>query len=525
MRTRLITTILAAFFILFFVSASAHAAKWTILVYLNGDNNLEPYGISDFLEMAQVGSNSNINIIVQFDRASGYASTYGNWTDCKRFRVTSGMTPDAGNALSSLGEVDMGNPQTLVDFVEWGIDNYPADKYFVDVWNHGGGWTESALMEVVRDCSNDDSSGNSIGVANGELRSAASQIYSHLGRKVDLWGFDCCLMHMLEVNYELKNYANYMVASEELEGGNGWEYASWLQNLNNNSTASAATLGQYVAQAYYNTGEDTQSVSDLSRVSATVVALDDFAIALQAAKASGYESTLTSILNAAQDFGQGYGNPVDDYVDLYDYAERCYNASLPSNVHTTAQALMNALDLQITCNYAKSSGYSGANGVSIYLPPTSEYYSSYGNLLMSDNCSWDEFISNAAPAYTPTGTVYTENPNISIPDNNATGISDTMYVGMSKTISEVNLYVDITHTYIGDLEVRLSSPSTTTVLIHNRSGSSADDIKGWYDPELQPYESLSAFIGTNCYGTWTISVSDHAGADVGTLKSWKLEIK
>ncbi|MFC1851898.1 clostripain-related cysteine peptidase [candidate division CSSED10-310 bacterium] len=515
---KFLITLTLFLFILVGFTANASATKWTVLVFLNGDNNLESYGISDFLEMATVGSSADIDIIVQFDRASGYSTANGNWTDCRRFRVTKNMTPDPGNALQTLGEVDMGDPQTLADFVKWGINNYPADRYFVDVWNHGGGWTREE-GPVIRDCSNDDSSGNSIGVADGELRGAAQQIYNHLGRKVDLWGFDCCLMHMLEVNYELKDYVSYMVASEEVEGANGWDYAAWLDDLDNNPNAGPATLGQYIAYTYYQSGDDTQSVSDLSKVNATTSALTDFSLALIAARAAGHSGTISTILNATQDYY------ISTYIDLYDFTERCYNGSLPTDVHTTAQALMNALDDQIVCSYNASS-HAASHGVSIYHPSSSSSYDSdYDLLQLSANCSWDEYISNEVPPYQPTGTVHTENPNVAIPDNNATGVSDTMFISQSKTINEINLYVNIDHTYIGDLKITLASPSTTTVIVHNRSGGSADDIEGWYDPELTSYESLSAFNSTNCYGTWTITVSDHANIDTGTLKSWKIEVK
>ena len=74
-------------------------AGWTFLVYLDGDNNLEREAIDDLLEMAAVGSDPNLNIVVQFDRIAGYDRRYGDWTGTKRFHVTQGMTPDAANAI------------------------------------------------------------------------------------------------------------------------------------------------------------------------------------------------------------------------------------------------------------------------------------------------------------------------------------------------------------------------------------------------------------------------------------------
>ncbi len=92
------------------------------------------------------------------------------------------------------------------------------------------------------------------------------------------------------------------------------------------------------------------------------------------------------------------------------------------------------------------------------------------------------------------------------------------------TISEVNVFVDIKHTYIGDLDVTLISPVGTTVLLHNNSGGSSDNIFTWYDTETQPAEPLSKLNGENSQGTWKLRVEDSATGDTGTIDGWKLEV-
>ncbi len=91
-------------------------------------------------------------------------------------------------------------------------------------------------------------------------------------------------------------------------------------------------------------------------------------------------------------------------------------------------------------------------------------------------------------------------------------------------ISEVNVYVDISHTYIGDLRVIVQSPAGTRVVLHDRTGGSDDDIVTWYDTETEPAESLDRFNGENAWGTWKLIVEDHAGGDTGTLNNWRLEV-
>ncbi|MEZ4386695.1 MAG: C25 family cysteine peptidase [Candidatus Krumholzibacteriia bacterium] len=111
-------------------------------------------------------------------------------------------------------------------------------------------------------------------------------------------------------------------------------------------------------------------------------------------------------------------------------------------------------------------------------------------------------------------------PALAIPDNNATGVTSTLQVTMSGEITSVRVFVDITHTYQGDLRVRLTSPAGTSVYLHDRSGGSADDILGWYPDDLAPAGNLDAFLGQEMQGTWSLTVVDLANIDVGTLNEW-----
>src|SRR5512136_560359 len=92
--------------------ASAQNSKWTFMVYLDADNNLEDVGIDNFLSMAQIGSTNDVEIVVLFDRSSSYDARYGDWSSTKRFHVEKDMTPDAANGVD-LGELNMADPATL----------------------------------------------------------------------------------------------------------------------------------------------------------------------------------------------------------------------------------------------------------------------------------------------------------------------------------------------------------------------------------------------------------------------------
>ncbi len=105
---------------------------------------------------------------------------------------------------------------------------------------------------------------------------------------------------------------------------------------------------------------------------------------------------------------------------------------------------------------------------------------------------------------------------IDIPDADPEGITSVINVPDELIIDEVSVTVDITHTFIGDLIVELTSPAGTTVTLHNRTGGSQDDLNETYDP--------TEFLGENSAGDWTLFVSDNAGLDTGTLNEWILSI-
>jgi subtilisin-like proprotein convertase family protein len=115
--------------------------------------------------------------------------------------------------------------------------------------------------------------------------------------------------------------------------------------------------------------------------------------------------------------------------------------------------------------------------------------------------------------------------NTAIPDNNATGITSTINVAATGTIVSLRVRVDITHTYQGDLEVALIGPDNTTVLLHNLTGGTTDNIKTVYADLTAPAQTLSAFTGKAINGAWKLRVRDLAAADTGTLGFWEIDFR
>jgi subtilisin-like proprotein convertase family protein len=113
-------------------------------------------------------------------------------------------------------------------------------------------------------------------------------------------------------------------------------------------------------------------------------------------------------------------------------------------------------------------------------------------------------------------------PGMQIPDNNPGGISDSVEIAGTGSVREVRVFVDITHTYVGDLRVALRSPSGREVTLHNRAGGPSDNLLRTYDATTAP--DLASLVGESTAGLWTLRVSDLAGRDIGKLNRWELHV-
>jgi len=131
-------------------------AKWTVMVFMNGDNNLEPDALNDFGEIASIGGTSDVNVVVQFDRyAVGSHLTDPDWSDAYRFVVKKrkpAMTAIPANAVEPLGEVNMVDGAVLADFVIWARKHYKADHYALILWGHGNGYRRIGPETIEAPC-------------------------------------------------------------------------------------------------------------------------------------------------------------------------------------------------------------------------------------------------------------------------------------------------------------------------------------------------------------------------------------
>ncbi|MGE5531291.1 MAG: Ig-like domain-containing protein [Bacteroidota bacterium] len=381
--------------------------QWTIMVYQDGDNNLEPYAINDINEMETVGSSDDVNILVQLDRIPGYDSTNGDWTGCKRFRITRDTDTSIINSpvLADLGEVNMGDPATLQDFINWGMATHPAEKYAVVFWDHGGGWRSRVLQAkqakrpttsdgLKAVCWDDTSGGDCLYTKEwaGAIANATSSFA--------MVGFDVCLAGMIEPAYELwkTGKTSSMVASPPTEPGDGWPYDTICADLVANPSMTGATLANTVVTRYgqFYSG-DAMSAYDLSKMPDVLSSLN--ALATQMVTSNTEWSAIRQARLNSQSYEYEY------YRDLRGFVENVRDTVSNSAVHSAAVTAATALGQLIT-SFDAGTSYAAGRGVSVSFPvdgPEAEYTNS--NIAWVGDSQWDEFltaISDATPPPAPT---------------------------------------------------------------------------------------------------------------------------
>jgi hypothetical protein len=361
------------------------SGNWTILVYLDADNDLENAAINNFNQMEVCGSTKNVKVIVQIDRAAGYDTSNDDWTDTRRYLVTKNSNSSTIASVrlddTPLGELDMADPDNLKDFVDWGVSNFPAEHYCLIIWDHGSGWSVRSATSKYKAVISDETSGHVMNVT--DISAALADVH------LDVVAFDACLMQQLEVAYELKDSADYLVGSSAPEPSPGYNYATLLSDMNACTTPAAlckAIVSDYV-KTYPDYNGITQSAVDLGKISAVAEAADNFADVLMASDAS-----TTIARNNTLDYSTVSGGSEYYSLDLMDYARRCTNA-VGESARTAYNGLQSAVADAIVSE-AHNSDTPDACGLAIYMPTKSSYDSRYGMLGFAQTTAWDEWIQS-----------------------------------------------------------------------------------------------------------------------------------
>ena len=293
---------------------------YTIMIYMNGSDLESEHGeaTKDIKEMLSSGVDTELYNIIIF---TGGTYRWQNNTipsdECAVWRLTqNGLEKIAG-----IGLWDMGNAGTLSSFIRFGMQCFPADKFGLILWDHGGGaiagyghdelWGKSSLSLLELDYAF-----NQAGLAANPL---------------EFIGFDACLMATVEMAVIASQYARYFTASQDLEPGDGWDYV-FLQALNANPGIDGAELGRVIADTYmdfYGPGSVenlTMSVTDLTRVKNVMGEMGTLMNRGMVSLAADRARSMPPIARRRQrtkTFGMGSRRDNDsDMVDIADMARR-----------------------------------------------------------------------------------------------------------------------------------------------------------------------------------------------------------
>ena len=313
-------------------AAQSDEADWLIMVYQDADDNtLELDLLLDLQEMEVVGSTEDVHIVVQIDRHEGGFEGMDDFTSTRRYYITQNEDPNTIGSpmIEDLGELNMGDGDTLTDFIVWAVDSYPARKTMLILSDHGIGWP-GGFGDPLPVAAGGDGflMGEWFGHNNlwlMELDEALANGLEETGlEQFDVVGFDACLMAQMEVFTAIAPFARYAVASEETEPGVGWAYAAWLGDLVQNPEWNGDEVTKSIVETYidgdlrphWDAGfvgdatpeqvaavlfhDATLTAVDLSAIPAANEALDAFAVALsnidqgEVAKARTYAQAFTS---------------------------------------------------------------------------------------------------------------------------------------------------------------------------------------------------------------------------------------
>lgn len=404
---------------------------WTFIVYLAGDNDLKFFAGRNIKEMERIGSTPEINVLIQLDGQGAKEKT-------KRLFVEKGSATQVNkDHISSTQKLDFGNPKTLIDCCEWAFTEYPARHYMLVLWNHGTGIldniggrasnaselfnfnTETNMLEINRGveyleylkekqsrgiCFNDT---YGTYLTNQKLKYALTEAIKFLpdNRKIDIIGFDACLMAMVEMGNLLQPFAHYMVGSQELELGTGWPYHEVLKPFLSKSL-TPEEFAKHIVQVYHNnyksiTYDYTLSASDLTRLTNFELSFNETLQLLLSALKHQTNNTVTRLLRASKSKRLCTYFSEPSYIDLHHFLSNISealdfitlessHAKIKKELQVKLFETIENLEKTVIANIC-GKNLERARGLSIYFP-TRQIEPSYLSLPFLKACDWLSLI-------------------------------------------------------------------------------------------------------------------------------------
>ncbi len=519
--------------------------KWTIMIYMAADNNLEMAGATDLNEMKYANFGSEVCLVVEFD---GWDSCLIqemdniNYNTTQRFRI-----PGAGGAFINLEngseERNMGEAQTLSDFIGYSMNQYPADNYCLILWNHGLGWetgitdwrdyTSSdqrnypilpqGLQRSIQTrqknvCWDDRSFGDSL--TEEEMQTALSEA----PEPIDVIAFDACLMGCVEVAYAIRNYAQYMVASEDSLGLSGFYYLGFLEELgfhislgiptNYDPETCAMLIVEETIDNLVSTPELSMEVTQLGVIDLTQIQeLSDYLADLAEVILNMNSNQITEVCTALTLVSE---YSLLEQIDVW-YVLQVIETISPGATSSFNINLRNQLEHTLLFQWFNTSVLTRCSGLTIYSPWSSDLWiEDYSDVSsFAKDTGWDKAVArmyNEAGTFDTSDTILShDNPRISrrIEENEIILIFLSLHWNEKVTLTlsgppntdfdfylvdfEVNL---LGESYLEDYPETISytayeGAESFILIIHAYQGSGNFDLKATYSTS----NALVEFIG------------------------------
>lgn len=324
---------------------------YTLMIYMCA-SDLESdggYATTDISEMLDATIDEKVNVILQTGGTLEWQDYEISSTSNQIYKIENGEL----NLIKDELEIkSMTEADTLLNFVEFCKTEYPADRYSLILWDHGGG----AISGYGYDENNIDEDDT---LTLDELKYALEQSNVHF----EFVGFDACLMANVETAYALKDVSDYLIASEETEPGTGWEYVSLLNKLSSNTSENTVELSKVIVDEFIKSNNSlfwysdaTLSTIDLRKMNDVFSNLYDF---MQEIKINNIEGNDFAYISKSIEESKSYAEGECDTIDLVDFAKKINNSK--------TNDLINSLNEAVVYNKVTDL-VEDSSGLSIYFP-------------------------------------------------------------------------------------------------------------------------------------------------------------
>lgn len=377
-------------------------AKWTLAVYMNGDNDLEPsitggksFGqklSGDFVtELAALGSSENVHVVALLDRHPRYARNEDNWVNTRLYYVEKDNHPNNSGTfwVNSTGrdEMNMGDPSSLIWFLQTVKTNFPADRLLLSMWDHNWGWHPDWFQK-------DETSNSAMDY---------SSLYHALetaNLEIDLLVYDACVSSQIEVLHTWHPHIKIFIGSQDYIGWGGVDYGMVIDAVQNDSDISSEKLAIVIAESILtdpddhcatavslSTGDYDSLIKDISKLAASFI--------------THIDSIREVLVVIREETPQIPNYPADDaHRDLFGVALRVQSdlADFPDSVEA-ANGIINTLNLTVFYNTVVGKSCSGGEGISIFWPKSNDFDplndvddKEYLQLNFARDTMWDDFL-------------------------------------------------------------------------------------------------------------------------------------